>query len=55
MYLNGEWEEACETLRHVEMIKGAVDYPTRSLITIMAQHGYEAPSDWEGFRQLTEK
>jgi hypothetical protein len=42
-------------LLHVEVAKGSVDYPTRSLLSFMAETDFIAPIDWMGYRALTEK
>ncbi len=55
MYLNGEWESARETLVQVEKIKGSPDYPSRNLLSVMEDHSFFAPSDWNGCRHLNEK
>ncbi len=43
-------------LKHVrrrgEMV---VDGPSETLLAFMAGHGYQAPEDWRGYRELTEK
>lgn len=31
------------------------DGPTSTLMSVMKEHGFKAPSDWQGFRELTEK
>ena len=31
------------------------DYPTRNLLAILEEYNFQAPSDWAGYRVLTEK
>ena len=31
------------------------DYPTKNLLSIMAETNYQAPRDWKKYRVLTEK
>lgn len=31
------------------------DGPSSTLITVMQEYGFKAPSDWKGYRELTEK
>jgi hypothetical protein len=54
-YVNGDWEQARENFQHVETVKGAVDFPTRSLLSIMGEFNFQAPDSWQGYRALTEK
>jgi len=39
----------------VEEHKKMIDYPTRNLLAILEETNFQAPSDWEGYRVLTEK
>ena len=55
LYLNGEWESAREVLSEVEKVKGAPDYPTRCLLSVMEEQSFFAPQDWTGCRHLVEK
>lgn len=32
-----------------------VDGPSDTLLAFMQGHGFEAPADWKGYRELTEK
>jgi len=54
-YTQGVWTKAIRSFEKVEKLKGAADYPTRSLIKFMSDSNFKAPSDWKGFRVLTEK
>ena len=53
-YINGEWEKAKEGLDEGLSIKPR-DGPSQTLLEVMGDHGFKAPYDWEGFRELTEK
>jgi hypothetical protein len=55
LYIEGKWEEARKVLERVEDVKKAPDGPTNSLLEVLKEHKYHAPTDWQGFRQLTEK
>lgn len=54
-YISGDWQAARELLETIEDIKGSIDYPTQCLITYIKDLNYEAPSEWKGYRVLTEK
>jgi len=54
-YIDGNWEKARAELENAEKSKGIPDYPSRSLLKYMSEHGYVAPKDWKGHRALTEK
>jgi hypothetical protein len=54
-YIKGDWQLAKQELEQVEKCKGWEDHPTRNLLRIMGDSNYQAPSDWEGYRNLTEK
>ena len=32
-----------------------MDGPSETLLGFMATHSYQAPADWRGYRELTEK
>ena len=59
-YERGEWNEA-RTLLHKTRKRVSYngeeieDGPTKSLLAVMERTNYRAPSDWNGFRVLTEK
>lgn len=54
-YIKGDWKEAKRIFEKVEEAKGFMDQPTRNLLSIMEETHFKAPSDWEGYRVLTEK
>jgi hypothetical protein len=60
-YLDGKWKEAKAVLTEaLTMRKDAAgntveDGPTASLLRVMAEDNFQAPSTWKGFRELTEK
>jgi class 3 adenylate cyclase len=53
-YLHGNWEEAH---RHFKNTLNRIpnDGPTQTLINYITSKNYIPPSDWKGFRELTEK
>ena len=53
-YLAGNWSVARDALNRCEELRGE-DGPTKSLLRVMGNHGFEAPSDWKGYRMLTDK
>ena len=53
-YISGNWEKAKEYLDQVEEYKYP-DNPTRLLLHVMGEFGYQAPDNWEGYRKLTSK
>jgi len=60
-YLDGKWKEARTALEEVSKMRtdahGATieDGPTMSLLRVMAEFDFQAPSTWRGYRELTEK
>mmetsp|Transcript_33782 Transcript_33782/g.40808 ORF Transcript_33782/g.40808 Transcript_33782/m.40808 type:complete len:903 (+) Transcript_33782:122-2830(+) len=62
-YQKGDWPTAVRILKHTltcrKTLGGAQDPvkdgPSQSLLDVMADHGNVAPSDWKGYRELTEK
>ncbi|KAL4447395.1 hypothetical protein ABPG75_004614 [Micractinium tetrahymenae] len=60
-YRSGDWPTARAALEEtVEMRRDrqgrpVEDGPSATLLRVMARHGYQAPSDWAGYRELTEK
>lgn len=53
--MGGRWAEAREGFLQIESVKGMADYPSKNILSIMGEHNFKAPSDWEGYRVLTEK
>ncbi|CDW84359.1 adenylate and guanylate cyclase catalytic domain protein [Stylonychia lemnae] len=54
-YIKGNWKAARDIFETVEEHKKAIDYPTRNLLAILEEAHFQPPSDWEGYRILTEK
>ena len=60
-YQSGKWDVACRILRETRRSRSTdggktiIDGPSNTLLDFMAVHGNEAPADWKGFRELTEK
>jgi hypothetical protein len=54
LYIEGNFESAKETLEECLSIKPR-DGPSLTLIDYMGDFGYKAPSDWEGYRVLSDK
>ena len=54
-YIKGNWEQSRISLENVEGVLGFNDVPTDNIIRNMAEFNFKAPSDWEGYRKLTEK
>jgi hypothetical protein len=54
-YIKGDWRKARDIFETVEEHKKMRDIPTRNLLEIMEQTNFKAPSDWAGYRILTEK
>jgi class 3 adenylate cyclase len=62
LYRAGEWGDAAAVLRETARGFGGgergddrEDGPSLSLLRVMEAHGCEAPRDWKGYRELTEK
>jgi len=56
-YEAGEWDVAAAVLRGtLSMLKGGTwrDGPSAALLEFMERHGFRAPEDWDGHRELTE-
>lgn len=51
-YTDGKWQEARQILEEVESIRGSPDGPSLTLLSIMEEHNFRAPADWEGWREL---
>jgi class 3 adenylate cyclase len=60
-YAAGRWGDAKALLegtahaRHAPGGGAAPDGPSRTLLAVMAAHGYTAPASWAGYRELTDK
>lgn len=60
-YREGDWDRAqgvleeCLTLRRGHSGQPVEDGPSATLLRVMAQHGFRAPPDWKGYRELAEK
>ncbi|KRX08496.1 Adenylyl cyclase class-3/4/guanylyl cyclase [Pseudocohnilembus persalinus] len=58
LYLDGSWEKALQKLEVSYTYlqdQGFLDGPAQTLIGVIKEHGGKAPSNWNGFRALTEK
>ncbi|CAD8159659.1 unnamed protein product [Paramecium pentaurelia] len=53
-YLLGNWKEAQMWFEKARLIKPN-DGPISTLLTVMNEYSFKAPSDWKGYRELTEK
>ena len=51
---SGEWPQAKELLGEVTYMMPE-DKPTKVLLRVMGEYGFNAPADWKGFRALTSK
>lgn len=54
MYIAGDWGKA-KTMFEGCLATFGDDYPAESLYNYMKNYGFEAPSDWVGVHELTEK
>lgn len=57
-YKQGEWFEASAIffkIKKTQFFDGFVDQPTLNLLSYMDNFKYSAPSEWKGYRALTEK
>ncbi|EPT27918.1 adenylate and guanylate cyclase catalytic domain-containing protein [Toxoplasma gondii ME49] len=54
-YQAGEWHRAREIFVKTQFMLGVEDVPSSVLLSFMAGHGFVAPADWMGFRELVEK
>ncbi len=60
-YQCGNWPaarmvlEECCRLRRTSAGEPQGDGPSSTLLEFMAKHGYAAPLEWPGYRELTEK
>ena len=62
LYRSGQWAEAQAVLEETKVMRQhpitgdtVVDGPSSTLLVFMAQHNNQAPGEWAGFRELTEK
>ena len=57
----GEWTTARQVLTETRTLRrqvsgsALIDGPSSTLLNFMATHHYQAPPDWPGYRELTEK
>lgn len=54
LYTDGDWRRAAVVFAEGLNIKND-DGPTLTLLGFMEEHNFEAPENWRGFRELTEK
>lgn len=55
-YLKGTWEQSIAIFKEtLVMIPGRKDGPSNTLLEFMESEGGRAPSNWAGYRALTEK
>ena len=53
-YLEGHWQEGRQIFNDgLKMCHE--DGPTKTILEVMGGTGFQAPPDWKGFRELTEK
>ncbi len=53
-YIEGRWEEAWESLKIVEDIKGFADSPSLFLLDYMGKYDFQAPTGWDNVRYFDE-
>jgi len=53
-YTEGSWQEAKSYFESALRIKPN-DGPTMTLMSVLKENNFEAPTDWEGYRELNEK
>ncbi|CAK82558.1 unnamed protein product (macronuclear) [Paramecium tetraurelia] len=53
-YLLGNWKEAQMWFERAKLLKPN-DGPIATLFSVMGESNFKAPSDWKGYRELTEK
>lgn len=53
-YIDGNWTESRNILNN-GLKMSPEDGPTRTILEVMGGYSFQAPSDWKGFRELTEK
>jgi len=54
-YEAGEWRVARDLFTRTQFMLGTEDGPSATLLHYMAEHRFQAPDHWEGYRELTEK
>jgi len=54
-YEKGTWVEAKSIFETIPDVKGSEDFPAKNLLSVMEEHNFKAPADWQGYRALTEK
>ncbi|CAG9326054.1 unnamed protein product [Blepharisma stoltei] len=54
-YLEGDWVNACNLLKHAKRYKVQPDGPTETLLEFMEEYGGIAPIGWAGYRELVDK
>lgn len=53
-YINGNWQESKSRIE--ECLKERPnDGPSKTIMEVIHDSHYEAPQEWQGFRELTEK
>ena len=68
LYISGQWDKAAEVLKVTARgmmgrkedatggeVAAAIDGPSMSLLRVMEEHDFKAPTNWKGYRELTEK
>ncbi|KAL4493547.1 hypothetical protein ABPG72_004040 [Tetrahymena utriculariae] len=53
-YLDGDWDQS-KNILNAGLKMCPDDGPTRTILEVMGGFGFQAPQDWKGFRELTEK
>ena len=57
-YIGGRWPQAKAVFDKTLVMlkdKGIIDGPSNTLLEVIQESGGKAPSDWKGYRALTEK
>jgi class 3 adenylate cyclase len=55
LYIAGKWPESKAGLEECLRLRGESDGPTNTLLEVIESNDGVAPSDWRGYRELTEK
>lgn len=53
-YIYGEWESAHDLFNQALALIPD-DGPSKTLLGVMREHDFQAPEEWDGYRELTEK
>lgn len=53
-YMDGNWSQSRKYLESGLELKPR-DGPSETLLEVMSETDFEAPKDWPGYRELTEK